>query len=46
MQLSEAQEQFIQTWGGLGSSWGINRTMTQIHALLLKFTRTNNMENM
>ncbi len=35
MTLSEAQEQFIQTWGGLGSSWGINRTMTQIHALLL-----------
>lgn len=35
MELSEAKEQFIQTWGALGSNWGINRTMAQIHALLL-----------
>ena len=35
MQLDEAKEQFIQTWGTLGSNWGINRTMAQIHALLL-----------
>jgi len=35
MQLDEAKEQFIQTWGTLGSTWGINRTMAQIHALLL-----------
>lgn len=25
----------MQSWGALGSSWGINRTMAQIHALLL-----------
>ena len=27
--------QFIVQWGTLGSSWGINRTMAQIHALLM-----------
>lgn len=26
---------FISQWGTLGSSWGINRTMAQIHALLM-----------
>ncbi len=35
MQLDEAREKFIQAWGALGSSWGINRTMAQVHALLL-----------
>ncbi len=35
MNLQEGREKFIQTWGTLGSNWGINRTMAQIHALLL-----------
>ena len=35
MTLQEGKEQFIQTWGALGSKWGINRTMAQVHALLL-----------
>lgn len=35
MHLPEAKEKFIQAWGTLGSSWGINRTMAQIHALLM-----------
>lgn len=35
MQLDDAKEKFIQAWGALGSSWGINRTMAQVHALLL-----------
>ena len=35
MKLTEAKEQFIQSWGILGSQWGINRTMAQVHALLL-----------
>ncbi|WPQ63041.1 transcriptional regulator [Chitinophaga sancti] len=35
MKLSEAKAQFIQTWGSLGAQWGINRTMAQIHALLM-----------
>lgn len=33
-QLSSAQEQFIQAWGQMGSSWGISRTMAEAHALL------------
>ncbi|MEL6718525.1 MAG: MarR family transcriptional regulator [Bacteroidota bacterium] len=35
MTLAEGKEQFIQSWGTLGSSWGVTRTMAQIHALLL-----------
>src|SRR5215813_11492699 len=35
MKLAEAKAQFIQTWGSLGAQWGINRTMAQIHALLM-----------
>jgi DNA-binding transcriptional regulator GbsR (MarR family) len=35
MKLTEAKQQFIQSWGVLGSQWGINRTMAQVHALLL-----------
>lgn len=35
MELDEAKQKFVQSWGTLGSSWGINRTMAQIHALLL-----------
>lgn len=35
MEYKEARDKFIQAWGSLGSSWGINRTMAQIHALLL-----------
>lgn len=35
MTLEEGKEQFIQSWGTLGSSWGVTRTMAQIHALLL-----------
>ncbi len=35
MEVQEAKDKFIQSWGALGSSWGVNRTMAQIHALLL-----------
>lgn len=35
MNYDEAKEKFLQTWGTLGSSWGISRTMAQVHALLL-----------
>ncbi len=35
MEFNEAKSQFIQTWGRLGSEWGINRTMAQVHAVLL-----------
>ncbi len=35
MKLTEAKQQFISNWGAFGTHWGINRTMAQIHALLL-----------
>jgi len=35
MELSEAQNKFLESWGKLGSQWGISRTMAQLHALLL-----------
>lgn len=35
MKLAEAKKQFISSWGAFGTHWGINRTMAQIHALLL-----------
>lgn len=35
MKLIEAKAEFINQWGILGSQWGINRTMAQVHALLL-----------
>ena len=35
MKLTEARQQFISHWGAFGPNWGINRTMAQIHALLL-----------
>ena len=33
--LAEARDDFVSQWGAMGSAWGINRTMAQIHALLL-----------
>jgi len=35
MKYSEARHTMIQTWGQLSAKWGINRTMGQIHALLM-----------
>ena len=32
--LSTVQEKFILHWGEMGTRWGINRTVAQIHALL------------
>ena len=33
-QLRVAQDLFIRRWGEMGQTWGINRTMGEIHALL------------
>jgi DNA-binding transcriptional regulator GbsR (MarR family) len=33
-QLQTAQDLFIRRWGEMGQTWGINRTMAEIHALL------------
>ena len=35
-QLHQAQDLFIRRWGEMGATWGINRTMAEIHALLVK----------
>ena len=35
MKLEEAKRNFVEAWGTLGTNWGINRTMAQIHALLM-----------
>ena len=33
-QLRSTQDTFIRRWGEMGATWGINRTMAEIHALL------------
>ena len=33
-EFEEIREKFILHWGEMGSLWGINRTMAQVHALL------------
>lgn len=35
MHFEEAKQKFLQAWGALGSSWGVPKTMSQIHALLM-----------
>ena len=34
MTLSNAAREFILHWGEMGSRWGVNRTVAQVHALL------------
>jgi DNA-binding transcriptional regulator GbsR (MarR family) len=34
MKLTVVQEKFVLHWGEMGTRWGINRTVAQIHALL------------
>lgn len=33
--IEQVREKFITEWGVLGSAWGVNRTMAQIHAYLM-----------
>ena len=33
--LVEARQDFLDQWATLGPAWGVNRTMSQIHALLM-----------
>ena len=35
VRLEEARDEFVTQWGIMGAQWGINRTMAQIHALLM-----------
>lgn len=39
MNLEAAKLKYIHTWGSLATSWGINKTMAQVHALLLVSTK-------
>jgi DNA-binding transcriptional regulator GbsR (MarR family) len=34
MQLTQAMQDFILHWGDMGTKWGVNRSVAQIHALL------------
>ena len=45
MEYKEAKQKFINSWGTLGSSWGLNKTMAQIHALLMVSPEPLNMED-
>lgn len=45
MKFKEAKNKFVQTWGALGSQWGINKTMAQIHALLMVSSGPVSMED-
>ncbi len=45
MEYKEAKEKFIQTWGALGTLWGINKAMAQIHALLFVSAEPLSMED-
>ena len=33
--LAPAKQKFVNSWGEMGGCWGINKTMAQIHALLI-----------
>ena len=43
--LVEAQDRFIALWGQMGSSWGIPRTMAEVHALLFVTGRPLNTDD-
>src|SRR6266700_3603989 len=34
MMLTSSTKQFILHWGEMGTRWGVNRTVAQVHALL------------
>ncbi|HXW17712.1 MAG TPA: MarR family transcriptional regulator [Candidatus Acidoferrales bacterium] len=42
--LSPAAEKFILHWGEMGTRWGVNRTVAQVHALLFLSKRPLNAE--
>jgi DNA-binding transcriptional regulator GbsR (MarR family) len=35
LKLADGKQQFISNWGAFATHWGINKTMAQVHALLL-----------
>lgn len=44
MKLTPIMEKFIVHWGEMGTRWGVNRTVAQIHALLYLSPRPLNAE--
>jgi len=44
--LSPVQQKFILHWGEMGTRWGINRTVAQIHALLFISQKPLNAEDL
>ncbi|HEY0634063.1 MAG TPA: MarR family transcriptional regulator [Gammaproteobacteria bacterium] len=44
MKLSSVEQRFVLHWGEMGSRWGVNRTVAQIHALLYLATAPLNAE--
>jgi DNA-binding transcriptional regulator GbsR (MarR family) len=44
--LSAVTERFVLHWGEMGSRWGVNRTMSQIHALLFVTGRPMNADEL
>ncbi|MBH1965803.1 MAG: MarR family transcriptional regulator [Comamonadaceae bacterium] len=46
MELSTIQRQFVLHWGEMGSRWGVNRTVAQIHALLFVHGQPLNAEQL
>jgi DNA-binding transcriptional regulator GbsR (MarR family) len=39
IELTDIQRRFLLHWGEMGTKWGINRTVAQVHALLYLSTR-------
>jgi DNA-binding transcriptional regulator GbsR (MarR family) len=46
MQMTDIQQQFVLHWGEMGSLWGVNRTVSQIHALLFVLGKPLNAEQL
>ncbi|MEM9859532.1 MAG: transcriptional regulator [Bacteroidota bacterium] len=44
MEYSEAKAELISFWGVIGTAWGINKTMSQIYAILLVSDRSLSIE--
>ena len=44
MKLTPVMEKYILHWGEMGTRWGVNRTVSQIHALLYLATKPLNAE--
>jgi DNA-binding transcriptional regulator GbsR (MarR family) len=44
IELTPIQRRFILHWGEMGTRWGINRTVAQVHALLFLWPRPLNAE--